>query len=87
MITILYEKSFLKEFKKMPKKIQVKLIYLEDIFRVNCFHPSLHTKKLQGELKHFYSFRITRDYRVVFELVSKDEAAFIAAKHRKDIYR
>lgn len=87
MITIQYDREFLKEFKKLPENIQKKLANLENIFRLNCFHQSLHTKKFQGELKHFYSFRITRDYRVIFEFISRDEVALIAVKHRKDIYR
>ncbi len=87
MIKIQYERGFLKEFKKLPKNIQKKLINLEDTFKTNCFHSSLHIKKLQGELKHFYSFRITRGYRVIFEFISENEVAFLAIKHRKDIYR
>lgn len=87
MIKIQYHRRFLKEFKKCPKNIQKKLADLENIFKANPFHPDLHSKKLSGKLQYFYSFRITRDYRVIFEFTSQSEVAFLAVKHRKDIYR
>lgn len=87
MIQILYHRAFLKEFKRLPKAIRQKLADLENLFRLNPFHPELHAKKLAGKLKPFYSFRVTRDYRVIFEITAESEAAFLAVRHRKDIYR
>jgi len=87
MIKINFDKNFIKEFKLLPKDIKEKAIELESIFRKSPFAQSLHTKKLQGNLKSFLSFRITRDYRIIFTFSSKDEVDFIAVKHRKDIYR
>ena len=84
---IRYCKDFLAEFSKLPKFIQKKLVALEEVFRENPFHPYLHTKGLHGKLRDFYSFRITRDYRVVFQLVNKSEALFLVIGHRKDIYK
>lgn len=63
------------------------LIELEVLFKQNPFHPQLHTKKLSGKLKSQYSFRITREYRVMFELLEKNVVAFTAVKHRRDIYK
>ena len=87
MINIQYHREFLKEYKKLPKPIQIKLADIEDRFRENPFHPELYTKKLSGKLKHLYSFRITRDYRTIFEFTSNAEVLFLSARHRKDIYR
>jgi len=87
MITIKFDKRFLKEFKKLSSEIQQKLIYLEDVFKVNPFEKNLQTKRLQGKLKNFYSFRITREYRVIFQFISFNEVVFLAVKHRKDIYK
>lgn len=86
MIQIKYQKAFIKEFKKLPKAQKLKLIELESLFRRNPFHPQLHSKKLQGKLKNQYSFRITREYRVIFEFLEEGMVGFIAVKHRKDIY-
>lgn len=87
MLKILYDRRFIKEFKSCPKEIQKKLVYLESIFKKDPFHTNLNTKKLQGKLKHLYSFRITREYRVIFEFTTDQEVVFLAAKHRKDIYK
>jgi addiction module RelE/StbE family toxin len=87
MIEIKYEKKFIKEFQLLPKFVAEKLVVLEKHFREDPFNSVLHTKKLQGELKSFYSFRIMHDYRVIFRFISKDEVVFLAVAHRKDIYR
>lgn len=87
MIYLIYHSGFLKDFKKLPKAVQQKLAELELLFKMNAFHPGLHTKKLAGKLKPFYSFRVTRDYRVVFEITAPSEITFLAVKHRRDIYR
>lgn len=86
-VTIQYHKRFIKEFQKLPREIQEKAVLLEDIFCANPFHPELKTKKLQGKLQLFYSFRITRDYRIIFEFLDPGTILFLATKHRKDIYR
>ncbi|MDD5731344.1 MAG: type II toxin-antitoxin system YoeB family toxin [Patescibacteria group bacterium] len=86
-VTIQYHKKFVKEFQKLPKEIQEKAVLLENIFCANPYHPELKTKKLQGKLQLFYSFRITRDYRIIFEFIDPATTLFLAAKHRKDIYK
>ncbi len=87
MIQVHYHRQFIKEFKKLPKAIQSKLILLEERFKENCFNLDLKTKKLQGKLFPFYSFRITREYRVIFQFTATDEVLFLAVKHRKNIYK
>ena len=86
-VKIQYHKKFVKEFQKLPNEIQEKGVLLENIFCSNPYHPELKTKKLQGKLRLFYSFRITRDYRIIFEFIDNKTIIFLAVKHRKDIYR
>ncbi|MBI2635515.1 MAG: type II toxin-antitoxin system mRNA interferase toxin, RelE/StbE family [Parcubacteria group bacterium] len=54
---------------------------------LNPFHSSLHTKPLTGKLSGFYSFRLSRDYRVIFKIISSEEIYLIRVGHRRDIYR
>jgi len=86
-IKIEYHRKFVKEFQKIPVEIQEKATLLEDIFRHDPFDQELKTKKLQGKLQSFYSFRITREYRIIFEFIEKEKVVFLAVKHRKDIYK
>lgn len=87
MIKINYRENFIKQFKNLPREIKEKLAFLEDVFVCDNFNPVLHTKKLKGSLKNFFSFRITRDYRVLYRFVSHEEVDFLSVKHRKDIYK
>ena len=87
MKKIRYKKEFLRKFKSLPKKIQEAYAELEKKLKENPFHPHLHSKGLHGKLRNFYSFRITRDYRAIFELASEDEIFMTTVGHRQDIYK
>ena len=58
----------------------------EKLFRADCFHPSLDTHKLSGKLKGFWSFSITRKYRVMFQFLSAHEVYFVDVDDH-DLYR
>lgn len=87
MISIYYSKTFLKSAKKLPSTQQEKLGILLELLAANPFHPNLHTKHLTSELSGLYSFRITRDWRVIFQFLSSSEIRLLNAAHRKDIYK
>ena len=84
---IIYSNDFLKAARLVPKEVQKKLANLLEIFKGNPFYPQLHTKPLVGKLKSFYSFRITRDWRVIFRFINQQEIFLIDIAHRKDIYK
>ena len=87
MIKIVYGKLFIKSAKKLPKKLQNKLADLIIIFSDKPYNSLLHTKPLTGKLLGFYSFRINREWRVVFQFNNSSEIQLIKVGHRKDIYR
>jgi addiction module RelE/StbE family toxin len=87
MISLVYGNNFLSSVRKIPRQQQEKLANLLELFQDNPFYPKLHTKHLTGKLSGFYSFRITRDWRVIFQFLSPQEIQLLEAKHRKDIYR
>ena len=80
-------KSFVKAAKKLPIPQQEKLGVLLQNLQENPFSPLLHAKPLTGALAGFYSFRITRDWRVLFQFVDEETVKIIDVAHRKDIYR
>lgn len=84
---IIYSRDFIKSVKLTPKSIQKKFAALLEVIKENPFNPELHTKPLAGPLKGFYSFRITRDWRVIFNFPSSYRIFLIDIAHRKDIYR
>lgn len=87
MLTVVCTNSFLKSAGKLPKSQQNKLAQLLETLRDNPFHFKLHTKPLTGSLTGFYSFRITRDWRVIFQFLTPDKIKLIEIGHRKDIYK
>jgi len=52
----------------------------------NIFHPSLHTEKLEPKHKNIWSFRVDRNYRVIFTIPDK-ETILLLDIGSHDIYR
>jgi addiction module RelE/StbE family toxin len=67
---------YLKSYEKLPKYVKRIQDRKEKLFRENPFHPSLKTHKLKGKYKNFYSYSVTRNYRVVFRFLNGDEVIF-----------
>ena len=67
-------KSFLKDFKKCPKKIKEKIIERIDLFLTDSKNPLLNIHELSGSLKGIYSLNVTGDYRIWF---MKEKEVFI----------
>jgi addiction module RelE/StbE family toxin len=84
---VVYDNNFIKSAKKLPPKLKIKLDKLIDKLKVNPFHTFLHTKHLSGQLSGLLSFRITRDWRVIFKFVEPDLIQLVETASRKDIYR
>jgi len=87
MIKLVYTNRFLKSAKKLPFSIQNKLADKLEILQQSPFHSLLHTKSLTGPLSGFYSFRITREWRVIFNFLEPKIIKLIEIAHRKDIYK
>ena len=87
MMKVEYHKKFSKSAKKLSVDQQEKLAGLVIKLAFNPFHPSLHTKQLGGEMEGLFSFRITRDWRVIFRFISREVVQLMEVNHRKDVYR
>lgn len=87
MVRVIYGVNFLKSARKLDKKLQEKLAKNIEILQRNPFSSTLHTKNLAGKLSGFFSFRITRDWRVVFQFIDPETVRLIEVAHRRDIYR
>ena len=82
---IAYQKSFIRQFKKLPKELREEVFIKIDLFEKNHKNPILKTHKLHGQMKKFWSFSINYSHRIIFE-IEKNEALFLEiGKH--DTYK
>ena len=87
MYIIVFSKKFLDSTNKLDSKLKLKLKERLDLLQESLFNKFLLTKPLTGKLSGFYSFRLGKDYRVIFKLLSQNNIYLIKVGHRKDIYK
>lgn len=87
MTEILVTEEFKKRYAKLPLAVQKKAEQKEKIFCKNIFHPSLNTEKLEPKGKQVWSFRIDREYRILFRFISSNKILFLTCGHHNWIYR
>ena len=86
MIEIFYAAEFEKRYKDLPAIIQKKAERKEQLFRANPFHPSLKTEKLEPKSKEYWSFRIDREYRIIFRFKDDSSVYFLTCGHHNWVY-
>jgi Txe/YoeB family toxin of Txe-Axe toxin-antitoxin module len=87
MTEIYYTEEFRRRYGELPIPIQRKAERRERLFRENPFHPSLKTEKLQPLQKEYWSFRVDRNYRVIFRFGEANRVYFVTCGHHQWIYR
>ncbi|MBI2062304.1 MAG: hypothetical protein HYT64_01255 [Candidatus Yanofskybacteria bacterium] len=83
---IVKTEDFIRAFEKLPKEIKHLYQTQEKRFKENWRDPRLHIRKVKT-LKYAFSFRITRNYRVLFYFQDVETAIFFEVGHRKETYR
>ncbi len=71
-----YSPEFIKCFKKLPKKIKLKAVEKEKVFRKNYLDSILKTHKLHGKLSGKLAFSVDAKIRIIFSLVSPSMVRF-----------
>ena len=84
MIDIIETDDFRKSLDKLPGDVVRLYEKQKSIFTKSWLDARLHTKKLTDV--NIYSFRITRNYRVLFYFYNDKTVVFVDIGHRKDIY-
>ncbi len=79
--------SFERALKKLSRDIRARAEEQVGLIESNQRDPRLHIKKLGEPLEGVFSFRITRNYRVLFYCDVKNNIILFDADNRKDVYR
>lgn len=87
MYNLVYRHDFLKAVQRLPENIQVKLDFLLSVLESQPRDGRLHVKSLNGDFSGCYSFRITREWRVIFQFIDTQTIYLFMVGHRKDIYK
>ncbi len=89
MIKLSYSPVFQKNYKRLFKHNSSRQILFQQkisLFLQDQFHPQLHTHKLSGNLKEFYSFSIEYDLRVLFYFASENEIVLDNIGSHDEVY-
>jgi plasmid maintenance system killer protein len=78
--------TFDKLFYRLSSKIKIKAAKKTDLFKNNPFHPSLRVEKLHPKKFNVWSFRVDKNYRIIFKFVEKDLVEFMLIGHHNEIY-
>ncbi len=83
---VVIHKKFLKQFRKLPRNVQVAFQSRRDLFLENPADPLLHTHELHGGLMGYKSFNVNADIRVVFKDIGEDIVIFSAIGSHSELY-
>ena len=87
MVSVQYTDSFLRDARQLSPDTRKLLVRQVDRFRSDPDDPRLHVKQLHGRLTGTRSFRVTRNFRVLYRTLARRTFVFLAVDDRKDVYR
>ncbi len=88
-MNILYADEFVKQFRKLDKRVQQSAIKQESLFKDNPLHPSLNIEKLRPRKKELWSIRVDKKYRIIFRYTdtTRNDIYFLAIGEHNFIYK
>lgn len=87
MIKIVLTREFENRYSRLPLAIKKKAERQTEIFKKNLNHPSLHTEKLEPKGQQVWSFRIDRNYRIIFRFTNGQSALFLTVGTHDWVYK
>lgn len=87
MIHIEVTEEFETNYDRLPLAIKKKAERRQALFIENPFSPSLETEKLNPKSREVWSFRIDRQYRIVFRFLDGQRVLFLTVGPHSWIYR
>jgi len=79
-------RNFIKQYSKLPIKIQEKFKERRNLFLIDPFHPLLNNHALLGKYDKCRSININSDMRVIFFIKSDGAVIFIAIGSHSELY-
>jgi len=83
-------RQFLRNLRKLSPQVHEKVRKQLKLLMQDFWYPSLHTEKLRGETfggEDVWAIRVDRDHRIRFIIRKEENAYFLIAIGKHDIYR
>lgn len=85
-VEIFYTEEFRQRYQELPIAIKKKAERKAALFREYPFSPTLQTEKLSPKQLEVWSFRIDREYRIIFRFRDAQSAYFLTCGHHNWVY-
>ncbi len=82
-----YSKRFLKQYYKLPTKVQNQFQNRLELWLQNPHSPLLHVHALTGEYKGFYSLNVSGDIRALYRQTGESVVLFGFIGSHSQLYR
>ena len=79
--------NFLKNYAKLPKKIQEKFKERRDLFIENNFHALLNNHSVAPTYPNWRSINITGNFRALVEVKEKEKVVFMKIGTHSELYK
>ena len=76
----------LKKRRKKHPDVMDRFEKMLSLLAENPFHPSLKTHSLTGNLKGYWAFSITYEYRIMFRFLSEDKVLPVDIGAHDEVY-
>ncbi len=83
-------REFIRDLAKLSPQVRKKVRQRLKLLLQDFGYPSLHTEKLQGAVfagEDVWSIRVDRNHRILFVIRKEENAYFLIAVGKHDIYR
>ena len=84
---ILFSKKFKKQFRKLPKRTQLRVGERIKLFTTDSQNPLLNNHKLQGKQSNYSSINISGDIRALYENLDKKKVLFVTIGTHSELYQ
>jgi len=84
---VIYTKTFLKQYQKLPQRIQEKVDERINLFTEQPSARMLNNHALQGAGRYYRSINVTGDYRALYKAEGNTVAIFVAIGTHSELYR
>lgn len=79
-------KKFVKQYKKLPIKIQKQCIDRLKLYIEDENHSLLNIHRLHGQYKGLWSFNVSSDIRVIFDTSEENVTILVAIGSHSELY-